>query len=216
MNAPSTSTTNSARHRCFMLSPNADERGSLDANSYKGGHLFSGANLRMGSGSVKQNPRSFPQNPPAPPPFRKSASIAKLQERDEIFPRESEDISKLGRDIDPSRNQLPFELRDHAVQRFSVVVAIGLHLDDSPLPLQKSKQSRDRAAVAQNQLSNTRRLLLASANIMRQVIAGLQIPIAWRRGPPMPAEERAVRLDLAEALHLPNRDVSQLLSGANA
>src|SRR5438105_6013262 len=51
---------------------------------------------------------------------------------------------------------------------------------------------------------------------MRQVIAGLQIPIAWRRGPPMPAEERAVRLDLAEALHLPNRDVSQLLSGANA
>ena len=41
MNAPSTSTTNSARHRCFMLSPNTDERGSLDSSSYKGGHVFS-------------------------------------------------------------------------------------------------------------------------------------------------------------------------------
>src|SRR5437764_581499 len=40
MNAPITSTKNSARHRCFMLTPNADERGSLDANSYKGGQVF--------------------------------------------------------------------------------------------------------------------------------------------------------------------------------
>ena len=31
---------NSARHRCFMMSPNADEKGSLDANSYEGGHVF--------------------------------------------------------------------------------------------------------------------------------------------------------------------------------
>ena len=37
---------------------------------------------------------------------------------------ETEDISKLGRDIDLPRHQLPFELRDHLFQRVPVVVAI--------------------------------------------------------------------------------------------
>src|SRR5438876_2388600 len=104
MNAPSTSTIHSARHRCFMLSPNADERGSLDANSYKGGHVFSRANLRMGLGSVKQNSACFAQNPPVPTSFSNAFPVAKLQKRDQVLPRKSEHIPKLCGQIHLSRH----------------------------------------------------------------------------------------------------------------
>ena len=49
----------------------------------------------MSLGSVKPNSRGFPQNPPIAPPFRNSASIAELKKGYEIFPRKSENISKL-------------------------------------------------------------------------------------------------------------------------
>src|SRR5213592_279804 len=124
MNAPSTSTTNSARHRCFMLSPNADERGSLDANSYQGRHVFSGANLRMSTGSVKENASCFTQYPAIATSFRNSFSIAELQKRDQIFSRKSEHISKLCWHIHLPRYQLRLEPRHHRFERAPVVKAI--------------------------------------------------------------------------------------------
>ncbi len=107
-----------------------------------------GANLRMNSETVKQNDRCFPQSSPIAPPFRDPATVAKLEERDQKFPRESEDISQLGRHIDGSGDQRFPESGDHRFEHTSVIVAIRLHLDDSPLPLQKSKQTRNRAPVA--------------------------------------------------------------------
>src|SRR5215210_200801 len=107
-----------------------------------------GANLRLNAISVKQNARCFPQNPAIPPPFRKPVSVAELQKRDQIFPRKAEDISKLGRHIRTPRNQRRLETSDHSVESTPVVKAIRLYLDDSPLPLQMPKQSRNRAAVA--------------------------------------------------------------------
>src|SRR6266550_7642678 len=107
-----------------------------------------GANLRMNSETVKQNDGCLPQCPSVAPPFRDTASIAKLEERDQKFSRESEDISKLGRHIHSSRDQRLPESGDRRFECTSVVIAIRLHLDDSPLPLQEAKQSRNRAAVA--------------------------------------------------------------------
>src|SRR6266853_2059974 len=106
----------------------------------------------MSSRGVKQNSTCFAQNPAFPPPFRNAVSITELQKGDEIFSREPEHISKLRRHIDLSRHQLRPEPRDHCFERAPVVIAIRLHLDDSPLPLQKSKQSRDRASVAGDKL----------------------------------------------------------------
>src|SRR4026208_2209176 len=102
----------------------------------------------MNSITVKQNDRCFPDSSPVTPSFRQSGPITELQKGDKILPRESEDISKLGRHITLSGNQRPSELVDHPFERTPVIVAIRLHLDDSPLPLQKSKQCRHRAAVA--------------------------------------------------------------------
>src|SRR6266550_5049852 len=102
----------------------------------------------MSSRGVKQNSTGFPQNPAFPPPFRNPFSITELQKGNEIFSRQPEHISKLCRDIDLSLHQPRPEPPDHCVERASVVIATRLHLDDSPLPLQKSKQSRDRATVA--------------------------------------------------------------------
>src|SRR6202022_3255768 len=105
------------------------------------------------------NARSFPQNPAITPPFRKPVSIAKLEKRDEIFSRESEQISKLGRYIGRAGDQRIPESGDHCVEHTPVVVAIRLHLNDSPLPFQKSEQTRNRATVAQHKLAHARRIL---------------------------------------------------------
>src|SRR3982074_966665 len=121
----------------------------------------------MSLGGVKQNSGCFQQDPAFASPFRNAVSIAELQKRYEILSREPEHISKLGRHIDLSRHKLRPEPRDHCVERPPVIVAIHLHLDDSSLPLQESKQCRDRATVARDKLSNARRLLRSSANIMR-------------------------------------------------
>src|ERR1700730_9604743 len=103
MNTPSTSTKKSARHRCFMLSPNTDERGSLVANSYKSGHMFSGANLRVSLKAVKQSHRCLPQGSTLLPAFCYANPIAEFEKRNQVLPGESQHISKLSRDIHASR-----------------------------------------------------------------------------------------------------------------
>src|ERR1700730_267380 len=123
----------------------------------------------MSLGGVKQNSSCFPENPAFPPPFRDAVSITELQKRDEILSRETEHISTLGRHIDLSRHQLRPESRDQCVERVPIIVTVRLHLDDSTLPLQKSKQSRDRTTVPRDELSYARPLLRTNANIMRQV-----------------------------------------------
>src|SRR3981081_1025079 len=146
----------------------------------------------MSSRGVKQNSTGFPQNPAFPPPFRDPFSITELQKGDEILSREPEHISKLRRYIDLSQHQLRPEPPDHCVERAPVVIAIRLHLDDSTLPLQKSKQSRDRATVTRDKLSNARWLLLASANIMRQVVTHFYVPLSRGRLPTSFAYQRSI------------------------
>src|ERR1700730_3394388 len=97
----------------------------------------------MSLGGVKQNSSRFPQNPASPPPFRNAVSITELQKRYEILSREPEHISKLGRHIDLSRQQVRPESRDQCVQRAPIIVSVRLHLNNSTLPFQKSKQPRN-------------------------------------------------------------------------
>jgi hypothetical protein len=108
----------------------------------------SGANLRMSFGSVKENTSCSLQDPANSPPFGNSVPITKLQKRDEVFPGNPQNVSELTRRVNPSGFQLGFESGDQSVERRSVVIAIRLHLNDSPLPFQKSKQAGHRAAVA--------------------------------------------------------------------
>src|SRR5256885_10926354 len=100
----------------------------------------SGANLRMSFGSVKKNTGCSLQTPSTPPPFRNSVPIAELEKRDEVFPRNPQNVSELTRRVNLSGFQLGSESGDQSIERRSVVIAIRFHLNDSPLPLQKPKQ----------------------------------------------------------------------------
>src|SRR5256885_14275464 len=110
-----------------------------------------GAKLGVSSGRVKQIIRCLLQCPALAPPFCHANPITKFEEWDEIFSRESEHIPKLGRYIDASRNQLSRQSRDQAFYYPTVVIALRLHLNDSPLALQKMQHPWNRVAVARYQ-----------------------------------------------------------------
>src|SRR6266550_3318806 len=175
-----------------------------------------GANLGVSTGSVKQNARCFSQNPAVSPPFRKPAAITELQKWDEIFSRESEDISKLSGHIRIPGDQRSLESSDHRLQYTPVIIAIRFHLHDSPLPLQKPKQSRNRAAIARDELTHARRLPFGSANIVRHVVAQCHVSRTRRRHPSCSTHERSLSLYLARLLHFPDSDVDQLFVGAQS
>src|SRR5205823_1980148 len=70
--------------------------------------------------------------------------------------------------------------------------------------------------IAGDQLSDARRLLLSSANIMRQMIACFQVVRARRRYPARSANQWPVGLDLAVLFHLVDGDVGQFLVDAKS
>src|SRR3954464_9330770 len=100
--------------------------------------------------AVKQNSGCLPQFPALTYPLRHSLPIAELEERNQIFPRESEDIPELGRDIGLSRGQSGLKLRDQFFYHTTVVIAIRFHLNESPFTLQEVEHGWDRATVARD------------------------------------------------------------------
>src|SRR5712671_1313299 len=134
-----------------------------------------GANLRVSWKSVKQNSRCLPQYSTLPTPFSYANPVTELEERNQVLSGESEHISKLGRHIDLPPCQLATQLGNQCIDGASVVIAIRLHLDDPPFPLQPMQQSRYRLAVACNKLTHARRFPVSSANIMRQVVYRLYV-----------------------------------------